>query len=168
MKFFRLGRKPRLGAVLALCLAVLGGVSLADARLWIARFSASDIEGWLPYAYSGKTAYSLAESGDGIALKAESDAAASAYYRDQYVDLSKTPVLHWRWRVDHGPSGLQEQTRAGDDYAARVYVVHKRGLLRKPYIINYVWSGSQARGSEWANAWLPKHSAMLAVRGAQD
>jgi len=30
------------------------------------------------------------------------------------------------------------------------------------------WSGSQARGASWPNAWLPEHSIMVAVRGTQD
>ncbi|MEM7377654.1 MAG: DUF3047 domain-containing protein [Pseudomonadota bacterium] len=135
---------------------------------WVAAFSASDTTAWKPYTFDGETQYQLADAGDGVALHAHSRGTASAYYRDLRVDLDETPVLHWRWRVDSGPRGLAEHTRDGDDYAARVYVVHKRGFLSKPYIINYVWSGSQPRGAEWPNAWLPQHSAMVAVRGTED
>ena len=154
----------RLCLVFGCCLLCLG----AAAPQWLGRFSASDLTGWAEHRFSGLTRYTLGDAGSGIALQAVSQGTASALYHETRVDLTRTPVLHWRWRVDHGPTGLDELSRGGDDYAARLYVVYRRGLLRKPFAINYVWSGSQARGASWPNAWLPEHSIMVAVRGTQD
>ena len=137
----------------------------AAAPTWFARFSEAELSGWAEHSFAGHTDYQLAETDDGTALRAVSQGTASAYYKESPIDLSQTPVLHWRWRVDEGPMNLDERARDGDDYAARLYIVHKRGLLRKPYAINYVWSGSQAREATWPNAWLPEHSIMVAVRG---
>ncbi len=158
-------RSARLWLVATLAAVVCAG---SAAPHWFGRFSQSDTRGWAEHSFSGQTQYRLIDDGSGTALQAVSQGTASAFYKESQVDLTQTPVLHWRWRVDHGPSGLDEQARDGDDYAARIYVLHKRGVLRKPYAINYVWSGSQPRDASWPNAWLPEHSIMVAVRGAKD
>ena len=148
-------------ACVALCLG-------AAAPQWLSRFSASDLTGWDEHTFDGWTDYALRDDGRGVALHAVSRGSASVFYHEERVDLTRTPVLHWRWRVDRGPTGLDELSRDGDDYAARLYVVHRRGVLRKPFAINYVWSGSQPAGVSWPNAWLPDHSIMLSVRGTGD
>ena len=51
-------------------------------------------------------------------------------------------------------TGIDERTRAGDDYAARVYVVFSGGLaFWRIRAINYVWSGNQPVGSSWPSAY---------------
>jgi hypothetical protein len=46
--------------------------------------------------------------------------------------------------VDHVYKGLDGRTQAGDDYAARIYVIHDGGLFAwRTRAINYVWANSQ-------------------------
>ena len=63
---------------------------------------------------------------------------------------------------------MDETTKSGDDFSARIYLVKTSGLFgRKSKAVNYVWSSNQRRGSLWNNAFKPKNSRMIAVRGAE-
>ena len=45
-----------------------------------------------------------------------------------------------------------EHAKAGDDFAARVYVIRDGGLLKwRTRAINYVWAGSSDEGQHWPN-----------------
>ena len=64
---------------------------------------------------------------------------------------------------------LNERSKQGDDYAARLYVVKSSGaLFWKTKAVNYVWSGSELRDNSWKSAWKPKNDVMVAVRGTDD
>jgi hypothetical protein len=137
-------------------------------RVDIARFSRGDLNGWQTKVFSGETRYSL-ESPDGrFALRADSSAAASGRYREVSVDLNKTPILNWTWKVGGILTGNDERTRAGDDYPARVYVVFSGGLMFwRTRAINYVWSNKQPIDSRWPNAFTD-HAHMIAIESGSD
>ena len=142
---------------------------LAADNVMVGEFSKGQLAGWEPKAFSGKTQYQLTKEGSLTVLKATSKQGASGLGKRIKVDLSKTPVLNWSWRVDNQLTGLNEQSKAGDDYAARVYVIVDGGLFPwNTKAMNYVWSSNQPRGTTWGNAFLPKNAKMTAVRGSQD
>lgn len=159
-----------------LWLGILGFVGLlstslmaAEPKVLIGDFASQQLKAWEPKVFKGQTQYQLVQEGQGWMLKAKAKASASGLTRKIKVDLTKTPFLNWSWRVDQALPLLKEQTKAGDDYAARIYVIVDGGLLVwNSKAVNYVWSGSSARGSAWGNAYLPKNAQMLAVRGKQD
>jgi len=102
-------------------------------------------------------------------LIANSMSTASGIGKKIRVDLNKTPYMNWSWRVDNKLEGLDERTKAGDDYAARLYVVKSGGpLIWKTKALNYVWSSNQSKEAIWKNAFQPKNAVMLAVRGNAD
>jgi hypothetical protein len=71
------------------------------------------------------------------------------------IDLTKTPILHWPWRVDCIYPGLDEETKAGNDYPARIYMIHNGGCLEwRSRAIDYVWSSSQPVHKAWPNAFV--------------
>lgn len=143
-------------------------VALAvDAPLPISAFADRSTEPWKNHSFGRVTDYRLVSLDGEWALQATSDGAASAFYRSVKVDLTKTPYLSWRWRIEQRLGGLDEMSRNGDDYAARVYVVHKRGFFDKGIAVNYVWSGSNVRGSRWPNAYAMDSSYMLALQDSQ-
>nr|CAA6829419.1 MAG: Unknown protein [uncultured Thiotrichaceae bacterium] len=157
----------------AVCAALSGlllsGSVLAQDNVAVGEFSKGQLAGWEPKEFSGKTQYQLVKEGNNTILKATSNSAASGLGRKMKIDLTKTPVLNWSWRVDNKLENLNEQTKEGDDYAARVYVILDGGLLVwNTKALNYVWSSNQARGATWGNAFLPKNAKMTAVRGKQD
>lgn len=125
----------------------------------------TDTNTWQAKQFDGLTDYQSVVI-DGIAaLKAHSMSSASGLYHMQRIDLHETPFLNWRWRVDRALPPLDEQTKRGDDYAARIYVVINGGLrFWKTRALNYVWSSSMAPESSWDNAFAGPNVRMIAVR----
>ncbi|MGK2870814.1 MAG: DUF3047 domain-containing protein, partial [Alphaproteobacteria bacterium] len=63
---------------------------------------------------------------DGVnAIEATADRSMALLARPVTVDLAATPMLCWRWRVDAPLSSADMTTKAGDDYAARIYLAFK-------------------------------------------
>ncbi|MFA5984240.1 MAG: DUF3047 domain-containing protein [Methylococcaceae bacterium] len=124
---------------------------------------------WQEQAFKNKTRYELLKL-DGIqVVKATSTGTASGLFKKQTIDLRETPYLNWRWRIENRLAALQEQSKSGDDYVARVYVIKDGGLaFWQTLALNYVWASSSARGQAWPNAYAGKNTMMLAIRSASD
>ena len=133
--------------------------------------SAASFASWESHSFEGETDYRLIEGGRGSAqvIRAVSKASASGLVIEKEVDLRKTPYLNWEWRVDEALGELEETTKAGDDYAARVYVIVSGGwLFWRTKALNFVWSGRDAKGESWPNAFAPDNALMLVLRGVND
>lgn len=140
----------------------------AEPKLTLGEFSRNQLDGWEPKSADGETHYQLETLGDLTVLKAHSQASASGMFKEQRVDLEKTPYINWSWRVANRLHGLSEQTKAGDDYAARLYVVVKGGLaFWQTKAINYVWTSNTAKETVWPNAYAGEQLMMLALRGPE-
>jgi len=133
------------------------------------QFSADDILDWEPHSFAGETRYERVEIDDRTAIHAicEGGTASGLFYRED-VDLRETPIIEWEWRVDETFSGIDETVKAGDDYAARVYVVDESGVLRwRTRALNYVWASEKAKGEDWPNAYASQ-ARMIAMRSGED
>jgi hypothetical protein len=108
---------------------------------------------------------------DRRAVRAVSECGASALVLElpEDFDLSRTPRLAWRWRIERGLAIGGERTKKADDFAARVYVLfrfdsERASLLRRlqqrmarrffgrevpGLTLNYVWSSSVPIGQHW-------------------
>jgi len=140
----------------------------AEPKLMLGEFSRSRLDGWERKDFKGETHYRLQTVGGVVALQADSRAAGSGLFKEQRIDLEQTPFLNWSWRIADRLSGLNEQSKAGDDYAARIYVVIKGGLaFWQTKAINYVWAGNSAKDSVWPNAFAGDHAMMIALRGPE-
>ena len=136
-------------------------------RIDVARFSYGEMGGWQTKIFSGETHYSLQKVNGQLALQAVSNAAASGRYREIDIDLSKTPILHWSWKVNNTIPDINERTRSGDDYAARVYVVFSGGIaFWRTRAINYVWSSNQSISMHWPSAYTD-NVRVIAVQSGQ-
>lgn len=141
----------------------------AGTALAIGSFSKGSLTGWKAKEFKGETKYQLAAIDNVKALKADSNAAASGLFYEQKIDLEKNPVMNWRWRVEKPLPKLDEQAKAGDDFAARVYVVKSGGLVFwNTKAINYVWSSNSGKAKPWPNPFAGDHAMMVAVRSAED
>ncbi len=130
----------------------------------VGNFADDGLEGWQSQSFAGETDYQLVEVGGRRVLRAESQGTASGLYREQRIDLSVTPWLHWRWKVKDTLKGVDETTRDGDDYPARVYVVFSGGLaFWRTRTVVYVWASNQPQGSHWANAFTD-NARVIAVQ----
>ena len=140
----------------------------AESILPIGEFSRNRLEGWEQKRFKGETRYQFQTLDGVVVLKADSQAAGSGLFKEQAIDLEKTPFLNWSWRISNRLTGLNEQGKSGDDYAARVYVVVKGGLaFWRTKAINYVWSSNSSKASVWPNAFAGDHVMMLALRSTE-
>ncbi|MDH3973005.1 MAG: DUF3047 domain-containing protein [Deltaproteobacteria bacterium] len=134
----------------------------------IGNFDRGDLSGWEEKEFAGKTDYRIVYIEARKVLEAKSNDAASGMFKELEVDLEKTPYLNWTWRVENIFDGLDEKSKAGDDYPARVYVVFSGGLFFwKTKALNYVWSSSQTLNSNWPNAFT-SNAMMIAVESGPD
>ena len=72
-----------------------------------------------------KTKYSLGKNENGNFIRSEAKNAASGLGKEIKIDLSKTPFLNITWKVENDLSGINENSKKGHDYAARVFVIKK-------------------------------------------
>jgi hypothetical protein len=145
-----------------LCLTAAGAMAEIS-------FAPSDILRWEPHSFAGTTDYRLVEIDGRQAVEANcTDGTASGLFHRRHIDLGRTPILEWAWRVDETLTGIDETSRSGDDYAARIYLVEEAPLLRwRTRALSYVWSSTSEPGGDWPNAFASQ-ARMIAVAGARD
>lgn len=133
-------------------------------------FAENDLGAWKEREFAGHSEYRLHRFANGQrALHATTDSKASVLYREVKIDLTKTPWIEWYWNVERHYPGINEKSKAGDDFPARVYVVAKTGPFPwQTLAVNYVWASNLTEGDSWRSPYTEK-SAMIAVRsgGAQ-
>lgn len=141
----------------------------ADARLAIGEFSRHQLDGWEKKISEGETLYELESLGGLTVLKANSHASASGLFKEQHIDLQQTPYMNWSWRIANRlGDDIVEQTKAGDDYAARLYVVVKGGMaFWQTKAINYVWTSHTEKETTWPNAYAGEQLMMVSLRGPE-
>ena len=148
---------------------------------------------WRPLTFPSidrTTRYEAAEADGRPIWRAASECSSSGMILPvEAADLARTPLLRWRWRVGRRTNSQAEQTQAGDDFAARVYVVFRLDPQRAREMsmfermrrrvgerlygqempgssLNYVWANRASRGSDWPNPYNEANH-MLALRGGE-
>lgn len=132
------------------------------------------------------TAYRVSRI-DGITgIEASADNSMALMGREITVDLTKTPVLCWRWRIDAPLKNADMAKKSGDDYAARVYVALRippenmsfvtRAKLKLGRTIfgdhvpdgalNYVWDNRYPVGTSKPNAYTDLTRMIVVNSGA--
>ncbi|MEE9337845.1 MAG: DUF3047 domain-containing protein [Methylococcaceae bacterium] len=159
--------------VLLLGLAFILNSNLAfsesNKTLQIGKFSSGNIDQWKNKVFSGNTDYQIVKLDNERVLKAESHSGASGLFKEQKIDLHKTPFLNWRWRIEKRLGKIDEQNKSGDDYSARLYVVVDGGwAFWKTKAINYVWASNTAKDTVWPNAFAGSNAMMIAIRSTDD
>ena len=123
-----------------------------------------DVGGWEEKVFSGKTVYEQVRIDGRAVVRATSRGAASGLFLKIRIDLEKTPILEWTWRVENTLGDIDERTGEGDDYSARVYVIRSDSVFFwKTRAVNYVWASTRAEGETWPNAYTDS-ARHIAVR----
>jgi len=82
------------------------------------------------------------------------------------IDLTITPYINWSWLVEKTLHGLNERSKSGDDFVARIYVVIDGGfMVWKTKSLNYVWSSNQDKGLVWDNPFAGSSVKMMSIQG---
>lgn len=125
---------------------------------------------------------------DGIpAVEAVANMSMALFTRRISVNLVKTPILCWRWRVSNVVRTANIAKKSGDDQAARIYIgldlpnasiplatraklalARKRGGNDVPDgAINYVWDNRFPVGTTRNNAYTKQAKIIVAQTGAR-
>jgi len=155
------GRRITVIAVWAIAL-LLPTPPVFSADLVLGNFSTGELTGWTPKIFKGETSYTLVSDGDRRVLMAHSRGAASGLYKEVDLDPRKYPILRWSWKIGGTIPEGDEKRKAGDDYAARVYVIFPRTLFFRTKSINYIWANKLPKGESLPNAFT-SNSVMVAV-----
>lgn len=182
------------GSLLSAGLACLAlPTAIAAQTVWVGRFSAADADippPWALQQLSDKfppTRYSLRQWDGVIAIEATAAKSMALLGRPLTVDLQKTPILCWQWRVDAPLQSADMAKKSGDDYAARVYLTFtvppeqlgfgtrtKLSLARSIYgnqvpdaALNYVWDNRYPVGTLRDNAYTDRVRMWVLRSGAE-
>lgn len=178
---------------LAACTLLLPLPLLAE-PLWVGRFLPA--EGGIPAPWQVErlddkvppTRYRLREW-DGVpAVEAHAVGSMALLARPLQVDLAKTPMLCWRWRIDAPLKSADMTQKSGDDYAARVYLSFEmppgtlgfaarlglgmaralRGDQVPDAAVNYIWDNRHAVGTWQPNAYTDRARMLVLRSGSAD
>ena len=104
-----------------------------------------------------KTTYSLGKNEYGNFIRSNSFNAASGLGKEIKINLSKTPFLNISWKVEKDLSGINENSKKGHDYAARVFVIKKTGATPlSNRAMNYVYSSNNEINTSQSSPYTKK------------
>jgi hypothetical protein len=143
--------------------------SSGQSEILVGKFSDASLADWEEKSFRGNTQYQLKTINNQSSLQAVSKDAASGLIKEQKINIKQYPYLNWRWRIEDRLPVSDEQTKEGDDYSARIYVIKDGGLFFwKTKAINYVWSRASRKGIAWNNAYAGESAKMIAIRSGKD
>ena len=104
-----------------------------------------------------KTIYTVGSNENGSFYKAVADNAASGLGKEVKIDLNKTPIINITWKIEKDLQGINENSKKGHDFAARVFVIKKTGATPlSNRAINYVFSSNNEIGLSWPSPYTKK------------
>ena len=104
-----------------------------------------------------KTLYTIGVNQNGNFLKAVAENAASGIGKEVNINLDQTPFINITWKVEKDLKGINEDTKKGHDFAARVFVIKKTGATPlSNRAINYVFSSNSNVGEAWRSPYTKK------------
>lgn len=125
-------------------------------------FSNGISAGWEPKIFKGETSYRVGARDNVPCLEAAANNSASGMFYKIDFDPEEYPVLSWSWQVDNILSKGDARTKAGDDYAARVYVVFPALFFWNTRALNYIWANRLGKGSAIKSSYTG-NAVMIAV-----
>ena len=120
---------------------------------------------WTTKSFEGETRYSVVTDGDGHVLQAQSEASASGLVYEIDFDPVEHPILSWRWKITGTVKKGNENTKAGDDYAARIYVIFPHWFFPKTRTLNYIWANHLPENEILPNAYTGNAMMLAASSG---
>ncbi len=175
-------------------LVLLWMLPCASEPLWIGRFEAGATEIPAPWevrsinAKTQPTRYQMRLWDDVPAVEAVANHSMAMLARPVSVDLTRSPVLCWRWRVDAAVAAADIRRKSGDDYAARIYVGFRLaagslstftrlklrmartvfGTAVPDAALSYVWDNQQPVGTELPSSYTDRVQMLVLRSGEQD
>lgn len=150
-----------------LLLMLVAAAPVAATAAQIGSFAETGLDGWTEKSFKGQTDYRLVDVAGQTVLQATSQGAASGLVFETAYDPREFPMLSWRWQVENIIAAGDGNTKAGDDYAARVYVVFPHWFFPKTKTLNYIWANRLPKESFQVNAFTG-NAVMIAVQSGPE
>ena len=105
----------------------------------------------------GKTTWNLGSNEKGNFIKAVAEGTGSGLGKEIQIDISKNPFINITWKVEKNLSGINENSKKGHDFAARVFVIKKTGSTAlSNRAISYVFSSNNDVDENWRSPYTKK------------
>lgn len=151
----------------ALVLLLIVTIAAAE-TLHVGNFSNGELSAWQEKQFNRQTHYTLQQDDERIVLTAISSNAASGLFKNISVDLNKTPILHWSWKINNTLTSKNEREKSGDDFSARVYIVFSDGpFFWQTKTLSYVWANQSPVGAHWPNPYTDSAHMFAIQSGGQ-
>ena len=136
--------------ILILSLFVVTSSNSEDLKVF--EFTKEEFDQLKKRKVKGETTWTLGSNESGKYIKAEAEGVGSGLGKEILIDLNRTPIINITWKIEKDLSGINENSKKGHDFAARVYVVKKTGSTEHTNIaLNYVFSSNEIKQSSWTS-----------------
>ena len=141
--------------ILILSLFVI--TSLKSETLKVFEFTNEEFDQLKKRKVKGETTWTLGSNESGNFIKAEAEGVGSGLGKEVLIDLNKTPIINITWKIEKDLTGINENSKKGHDFAARVFVVKKTGSTAlSNRAVNYVFSSNNEIGKYWRSPYTKK------------
>ena len=121
---------------------------------------------WKEKKFKGKTVYEVVKEDGRLCVEARSRSTASGLFFEVAYDPKKYPILAWSWKIDRVLVHGDASKKAGDDFAARVYVIFPSWTFWKTKAICYMWANKLPQGKSVPNPYN-NNTVMIAVQSGE-
>ena len=153
--------------LVALSFLALHGPVVDAGEIAVGRFAEEGLKGWEVKEFKGLTRYRPVEEEGRKVLLAEADGSASGLVKKIDFDPGEYRYLRWSWKIENTVAQGDERTKAGDDYAARVYVIFPGRFFWQTRALNYIWANRLPAEGFVVNAFTA-NAMLLAVRSGPE
>jgi len=117
----------------------------------------SPFKQWRQKDFVATNAYYFHQENQSSVVQISANKSASGLFLEKDININQTPFLRWSWKINHVLKNIDERSKKGDDFAARVYVITSTGPFPwQKRSLCYVWSNNQAINSTWPNPFTGK------------
>jgi DUF3047 family protein len=187
-----LKRAVLLGGLLVIAPALVwaqNGLILEVAKFSVGQAGSGLPEGWKPLTFKKVpklTSYELVKDGEGVVVKAVSDASASGLIKEVRIDPKEFPIVRWRWKIENLLKNSNVSRKDGDDYPARLYITFEYDPEKVSFgkklkfkagqaifgdipigALNYIWESGTPVGTIVDNAYTDFAKMVVVESGPQ-
>jgi hypothetical protein len=187
-----LKRAVLLGGLLVIAPALVwaqNGLILEVAKFSVGQAGSGLPEGWKPLTFKKVpklTSYELVKDGEGVVVKAVSDASASGLIKEVRIDPKEFPIVRWRWKIENLLKHSNVSRKDGDDYPARLYITFEYDPEKVSFgkklkfkagqaifgdipigALNYIWESGTPVGTIVDNAYTDFAKMVVVESGPQ-
>ena len=136
--------------LLLFCLSLLLSNDVYSQNIEVFSFTEEELKTLKVKKIKKLTEYQIGSNANGNFLRAKAEGQASGLGKEIKINLDKTPFINITWKVENNLNGINERSKKGHDFAARVFVVKKTGITAlSNRAINYVFSSNEDVGENW-------------------